>query len=213
MNKQNKILKESRGITLIALVITIIVLLILAAVSIATLTGDNGILTKADTAKTQTTEEQEREEVKLAYGAAVAEKLSKGDTSNVTASELNAGLNKQNTNATATNGTAEGDIDVTFSETNHKYTVHQSGDERGNITGPTNKEQTPTGAKTVVQEDGENPPTAGETYNPEDLTIGVEEAQNTDKYGWKVKNYKVPYKDNAEESVWRLFYQDKNILI
>ncbi len=38
-----KILKE-KGVTLIALVITIIVLLILAGVSIATLTGDNGIL-------------------------------------------------------------------------------------------------------------------------------------------------------------------------
>ena len=38
------------GITLIALVITIIVLLILAGVSIATLTGDNGILTRASDA-------------------------------------------------------------------------------------------------------------------------------------------------------------------
>ena len=40
-------LKERNGITLIALVITIIVLLILAGVTIATLTGDNGILGKA----------------------------------------------------------------------------------------------------------------------------------------------------------------------
>ena len=39
--------KSSKGITLIALVITIIVLLILAGVSIAMLTGDNGILTQA----------------------------------------------------------------------------------------------------------------------------------------------------------------------
>ena len=34
--------KENKGITLIALVITVIVLLILAGVTIATLTGDNG---------------------------------------------------------------------------------------------------------------------------------------------------------------------------
>lgn len=34
---------NSKGITLIALVITIIVLLILAGITIATLTGDNGI--------------------------------------------------------------------------------------------------------------------------------------------------------------------------
>ena len=47
-------LKEMKGITLIALVITIIVLLILAAVSIATLTGENGILTKAGEAEEET---------------------------------------------------------------------------------------------------------------------------------------------------------------
>ncbi len=46
--------KGNRGITLIALVITIIVLLILAGISIATLTGENGVLTKANTAKEQT---------------------------------------------------------------------------------------------------------------------------------------------------------------
>lgn len=40
-------MKNQKGITLIALVITIIVLLILAGVSIAMLTGDNGVLTKA----------------------------------------------------------------------------------------------------------------------------------------------------------------------
>ena len=40
-------MKNSKGITLIALVITIIVLLILAGVSIAMLTGDNGLLSQA----------------------------------------------------------------------------------------------------------------------------------------------------------------------
>ena len=46
--------KENEGITLIALVITIIVLLILAGITIATLTGNNGILTKTNEAKEQT---------------------------------------------------------------------------------------------------------------------------------------------------------------
>lgn len=46
--------KEEKGITLIALVITIIVLLILAGVTIATLTGDNGILTQAGKAEEET---------------------------------------------------------------------------------------------------------------------------------------------------------------
>ncbi len=46
--------KGNTGITLIALVITIIVLLILAGISIATLMGENGVLTKANDAKTET---------------------------------------------------------------------------------------------------------------------------------------------------------------
>ena len=41
--------KDIRGITLIALVITIIVLLILAGVAIATITGENGLLRKNTT--------------------------------------------------------------------------------------------------------------------------------------------------------------------
>ena len=49
-----EIKKQTKGITLIALVITIIVLLILAGVSIAMLTGDNGILTQAQNAKEET---------------------------------------------------------------------------------------------------------------------------------------------------------------
>ena len=47
-------MKKQTGITLIALVITIIVLLILAGVTIATLTGDNGILKKVGEAKNNT---------------------------------------------------------------------------------------------------------------------------------------------------------------
>ena len=54
--KKEKCLKSNKGITLIALVITIIVLLILAGVSIAMLTGQNGILTQAQNAKNRTEE-------------------------------------------------------------------------------------------------------------------------------------------------------------
>ncbi len=56
---------ERKGITLIALVITIIVLLILAGVSIATLTGENGILTKANEAKTKTQKSGAYEQVQV----------------------------------------------------------------------------------------------------------------------------------------------------
>ena len=67
-NERNikQLIKTSNGITLIALVITIIVLLILAGVVIATLTGDNGILGKAKTAKTTNDEEKAKEQIKIA---------------------------------------------------------------------------------------------------------------------------------------------------
>ena len=55
-------LKQNGGITLIALVITIIVLLILAGVSIAMLTGENGILSQAQRAKEETEKAQKEEE-------------------------------------------------------------------------------------------------------------------------------------------------------
>ena len=53
---------KNKGITLIALVITIIVLLILAGVSIAMLTGENGILTQAKKAKEETEKAQQEEQ-------------------------------------------------------------------------------------------------------------------------------------------------------
>ena len=60
-------LKQVKGITLIALVITIIVLLILAGVSIAMLTGQNGILTQANNAKVEQSHGAVREGISLAY--------------------------------------------------------------------------------------------------------------------------------------------------
>ena len=59
-----KTLKE-RGITLIALVITIIVLLILAAVTLSLVLGDNGVVTKADEAKTVSNQKDVEEQLKL----------------------------------------------------------------------------------------------------------------------------------------------------
>lgn len=58
-------MKNEKGITLIALVITIIVLLILAGVTIAMLTGNNGILTKATTAVSDTEKATAEEAIKM----------------------------------------------------------------------------------------------------------------------------------------------------
>lgn len=62
MKKLKEELKYGKkGITLISLVVTIIVLLILAGVSIATLTGQNGILTQATKAKEETQQAKDEE--------------------------------------------------------------------------------------------------------------------------------------------------------
>ena len=64
--------KNNRGITLIALVITIIVLLILAGISISMLSGDNSILSRAGQARDITGEKSIAERVQLAYLGALA---------------------------------------------------------------------------------------------------------------------------------------------
>ena len=68
---RKKIFKSTKGITLIALVVTIIILLILAGVSIAMLTGNNGVLTQAKSAKEKTGEKGEQERVNLAASSAM----------------------------------------------------------------------------------------------------------------------------------------------
>ena len=63
--KIKRISNEEKGITLIALVITIVVLLILASVLIAMLTGSNGLITKANESKIQTVLAGVRETIQL----------------------------------------------------------------------------------------------------------------------------------------------------
>lgn len=58
--------KEGKGITLIALVITIIILLILAGVSIAMLTGENGMIDNAKKAMEETKKAQVKDKIELA---------------------------------------------------------------------------------------------------------------------------------------------------
>ena len=126
--KKERLKKHSnKGITLIALVITIIVLLILAGVSIAMLTGENGVLTKATEAKEQTEVAQEKEEIQMAYAASKANKVDQV-ADDVTASELQGELTKLNSLGTADD--SEG-LKVSYPN-GHVYTIDQ---ETGKITG------------------------------------------------------------------------------
>ena len=114
-----------QGITLIALVVTIVVLLILAAVSISLLTGENGVITQAQNAKEQTEIGEEKEQVQLAATAA------KGKT--------NWGeITEENLAEELTNNIGERDVDytlskegesflVTYTDSNRSYVVDANG--------------------------------------------------------------------------------------
>jgi len=62
-------LKENKGITLVALVITIIVLLILAGVSISLVVGDNGVLTQSQSAAKKTDEADAKQALEMAISS------------------------------------------------------------------------------------------------------------------------------------------------
>ena len=70
MQKQKN---KEKGITLIALVVSIVVLIILAGVSIAMLVGENGIITQAQRADELTTQAQQKEAIELAIASVQAQ--------------------------------------------------------------------------------------------------------------------------------------------
>ena len=110
--------KKNNGITLIVLVITIIVLLILAGVSIVTLTGDNGILTKASEAREQAEVAGEKEAIGIAYNGVMANHL----RSEVSYTDLQTELRKNGYNATVTDN-GNGTLRVFFEDTQNAYKV------------------------------------------------------------------------------------------
>ena len=127
-------LKKERGITLIALVITIIVLLILAGVTIASITGENGILSKATQASQKTTQEKEREEIKMA--------VTSDNMKYITGDERESdyyieNFQKELDNIAGTGKTiVEDDMvgyKVTYKETGNVYYIKYEDDENGNL--------------------------------------------------------------------------------
>ena len=77
-NKKGVVKNKNSGITLIALVITVIVLLILAGISISMLAGNNSILQKATDAKTETERGEVYEQISLATASGEMEYYSNG---------------------------------------------------------------------------------------------------------------------------------------
>ena len=136
-------LKERKGITLIALVITIIVLLILAGVSIAMLTGQNGILTQAQNSKTTTEYKSAEEKVKLAIMAA----RSQSETGALDADKLIAEITN-NYGGTASKTNDGFPVNATVDGKNFKI------DGEGNVTGGTIPNQE--GKVTIIEGNGKN---------------------------------------------------------
>lgn len=95
-------LKGQKAITLIALVITIIVLLILAGISISMLSGENSILSRAGQARDRTEESQIKEEVSLAWNGVQTDGYINGWDLNKKAIELQIELRKKDSTATVT---------------------------------------------------------------------------------------------------------------
>ena len=126
-------LKTNKGITLIALVITIIVLLILAGVSIAMLTGENGILTRANDASDDSKRAEIADKVNMAIQSAYADAVVESTTSpSIVVTDLEEIYRKDNTGETldVTNSTLSGQTEaatVTQDGKTYNVTLNKSG--------------------------------------------------------------------------------------
>ena len=121
--KKTKLFEES-AITLIALVVTIIVMVILVGVALSISIGDNGLLKRTETSRDQTIISMEKEQISLAYNNCRIHNLFGQE---VTAEQLE---NELLTNGNDTTVTKEStNLIVKFNTTQNTYTV----DENGNI--------------------------------------------------------------------------------
>ena len=108
-------MRNNKGVTLVALVITIIVLLILAGVSLAMLTGENGILTNASQAKKDTLKANYTSAVDMTYMELKTE-FHAGKTMSTTAMETVAShyMSANEGTYSAAAGDETGDFVLTF---------------------------------------------------------------------------------------------------
>ena len=205
-----KVLENKRGITLIALVITIIVLLILAGITIATLTGENGILTRASDASRETELASEKERVKLAAMAALADNLGQ----EIIQEDLENELGKQFASGkyTVDTGTNEDGTEgyiVTITENDEagrKYFV----DKNANINEYTEKEpvQVPEkGGKDFSRENGKIDILflEGDSYNQGNANAPVIDSLNMIPVNWNGNNWVV-----TDEKNWEYSYDENN---
>ncbi len=114
---------RNKGITLIALVISIIVLLILAGISISMLSGDNSILQKTTEAKEENEFSQEKEQIALAYNAAIIDKMTQENKA-IIKENFDNSIKDYDSGATTL---SEGSKIIVTLSNGHKYTIYKNG--------------------------------------------------------------------------------------
>ena len=65
VNLKRETLENQKGITILALIVTVIILIILAGITISTISGDNGIITNTSKAKFTTEVKDIQEQIEL----------------------------------------------------------------------------------------------------------------------------------------------------
>ncbi len=120
-------IRKEQGITLLALVITIIILLILAGITISAITGDNGIIGNAGQAKEETEIANEKEIVEKA----TVQAMGNNKYGNIEESELQEQLNKETEEGKTEVSDVEDEFEVVFHESNRYYTVDKDGNVQG----------------------------------------------------------------------------------
>ena len=121
--KGKGIFEQSKGITLIALIVTIIILLILAGITIGTITGDNGIINKAQSAKEETEIANEKEVVEKA----TVQTMGNNKFGNVEKDGLQDELDKETGEGKTEVSEADEYFKVTFKDSERSYLVDKDG--------------------------------------------------------------------------------------
>ena len=117
-------MKRNRGMTLITLVVTIIIMLILVGVALTFALGDNDIINKSKSAKIHSDVAQEKE--LLVQSAATAK--GKSEYGNVEKNYLDFELNRRVGQENYTSKTIKKGIEVTFVSSGRTYLVETDGD-------------------------------------------------------------------------------------
>lgn len=116
-------IKKERGITLIALVVTIVILLILAGVSINLVLGQNGLIAKAQEAALKTDKASLNEKIQMAI---VAAQMEDNEYKELTAENLGSALIQDGTKAIVSEN-EDGTIHILFLDEKKEYRLNSDG--------------------------------------------------------------------------------------